>query len=73
MATNSSNSDRPVITSGMTSGATAMPENSSRPRRGSSAMLPTSAPSAARAFGSGPAACSAARSAASATSETENV
>ncbi|MNJ76369.1 hypothetical protein D3C77_736370 [compost metagenome] len=33
MATNSSSSDRPVITSGMTSGAVTMPPNSVRPRK----------------------------------------
>jgi hypothetical protein len=33
IATNSSSSDRPVITSGMTSGANTMPENSRRPRK----------------------------------------
>ena len=33
MATKSSSSDRPVITSGMTSGAKTMPENSVRPRK----------------------------------------
>ena len=33
IATNSSSSDRPVITSGMTSGANTMPENSTRPRK----------------------------------------
>ncbi|SVJ76247.1 Uncharacterised protein [Klebsiella pneumoniae] len=33
MATNNSSSDRPVITSGITSGAVTMPPNSVRPRK----------------------------------------
>ncbi|MNY57176.1 hypothetical protein D3C86_1933440 [compost metagenome] len=33
MATNSSSSDRPVITSGITSGAVTMPPNTVRPRK----------------------------------------
>ncbi len=53
IATNSSKSDRPVITSGMTSGAKIMPENSVRPRnrpirtRTSAAMVPNTVASVA--------------------------
>ncbi len=45
--TNSSSSDRPVITSGMTSGAVVMPESSVRPRNGPkrASAMPASVPS----------------------------
>src|SRR6516165_3038015 len=47
IATNSSNSDRPVMTSGMTIGAVVMPASSSRPRKGPKRAnaMPASVPS----------------------------
>jgi hypothetical protein len=48
MVTNSSSSDRPVITSGITSGAVVSPENSVRPLNGPNraSAMPASVPSA---------------------------
>ena len=47
MATNSSSSDSPVITSGMTSGAVVMPASSMRPRKRPkrASAMPASVPS----------------------------
>ena len=47
MVTNSSSSDRPVITSGITSGAVVRPENSVRPLNGPNraSTMPASVPS----------------------------